>query len=142
MTNEGGLVALPARAVSPLRAVGRRVLAGFALLVIAAVVVFADRSGYRDSAHPGQPLTFLGSLYYSTVTMTTTGYGDIVPVTNATRLENTLIITPLRVAFLIALVSTTLGVLAERTRSAWRVDIWRSRVSGHTIVVGFGTKGR
>jgi voltage-gated potassium channel len=137
-----GVVGLPFRAISPLRSVGRRALFAVLLVVLAAAIVYSARSGYRDSAHPDQPLTFLDSLYYSTVTLTTTGYGDIVPVSNLTRLENTFIITPIRIAFLIALVGTTLGVLAERTRTGWRVSRWRSRVSGHTIVVGFGTMGR
>ncbi|HEY1622439.1 MAG TPA: potassium channel family protein [Streptosporangiaceae bacterium] len=138
----GEAVGLPFRASTPLRSVGRRALVAVGLVVAAALIVYSARSGYRDSAHPDQPLSFLGSLYYSTVTLTTTGYGDIVPVTTLTRLENTFIITPIRVAFLIALVGTTLGVLAERTRTGWRVARWRSRVNGHTIVVGFGTMGR
>jgi voltage-gated potassium channel len=137
-----GVVGLPFRAVTPLQSVGRRALIAVVLVIAAAAVVYAGRSGYRDSAHPGRPLSFLDALYYSTVTLTTTGYGDIVPVTTLTRLENTFILTPVRVAFLIALVGTTLGVLAERTRTGWRVARWRSRVDGHTIVVGFGTMGR
>jgi voltage-gated potassium channel len=137
-----GVVGLPFRAISPLRSVGRRALFAILLVILAAAIVYSARSGYRDSAHPDQPLTFLDSLYYSTVTLTTTGYGDIVPVSNLTRLENTFIITPIRIAFLIALVGTTLGVLAERTRTGWRVSRWRAKVDGHTIVVGFGTMGR
>jgi voltage-gated potassium channel len=137
-----GVVSLPARTVSPLTSVMRRGLFALSLVVLTAVIVWVQGSGYRDAAHPQTPLSFLDSLYYSTVTLTTTGYGDIVPVTNATRLENTLVITPLRIMFLIALVGTTLGVLAERTRTGWQVDRWRAKVSGHTIVVGFGTKGR
>lgn len=135
-------VTLPVKPVGPLGSVGRRALIALGLIIASAIVVYSDRSGYRDSAHPGRPLSFLDSLYYATVTLTTTGYGDIVPVTSATRLENTFILTPLRVAFLIALVGTTLGVLAERTRTSWRIARWRSTVTGHTIVVGFGTKGR
>src|SRR3984957_17183344 len=138
----GGTVGLPARAFSPFASVMRRAVFALALLMLASVLVYAQRSGYRDSAHPDQPLSFLDSLYYATVTLTTTGYGDIVPVTSATRLENTVLITPLRIGFLIALVGTTLGVLAERTRTGWKVGRWRSKVTGHTIVVGFGTKGR
>jgi voltage-gated potassium channel len=138
----GGVVGLPFRATTPLRSVGRRALVAVCLLLGAALIVYSARSGYRDSAHPDRPLSFLDALYYSSVTLTTTGYGDIVPVTNLTRLENTFIITPIRVAFLIALVGTTLGVLAERTRTGWRVARWRTRVDGHTIVVGFGTMGR
>jgi voltage-gated potassium channel len=55
---------------------------------------------------------------------------------------NTVVITPLRVIFLVILVGTTLEVLTARTRRNWRNARWRSRVSGHAIVVGYGTKGR
>ena len=52
------------------------------------------------------------------------------------------LITPLRVLFLIILVGTTLEVLTERTREEWRLNRWRSNLRDHTVVVGFGTKGR
>ncbi|MBC3993534.1 NAD-binding protein, partial [Streptomyces sp. AC563] len=58
------------------------------------------------------------------------------------RLTNVLLITPLRVLFLIILVGTTLEVLTERTREQFRLNRWRSALRDHTIVVGFGTKGR
>ena len=44
--------------------------------------------------------------------------------------------------FLIILVGTTLEVLTERTREEWRLNRWRSTLRDHTVVVGFGTKGR
>ena len=66
---------------------------------------------------PGRPLSVLGSVHYATVTLPGIGYGDIVPVTTAARLVNTVVITPMRVMFLIVLVGTTLQVLTERTRT-------------------------
>lgn len=137
-----GAVSLPARPVTPLAAVAKRMLLATGLLAVSALVVYLGRDGYRDSAHPGQPLSLLASVYYATVTLSTTGFGDIVPVTNTARLVNTVLITPLRVIFLIVLVGTTLEVLAERTRTGWRINRWRSRVAGHTVVIGYGTKGR
>jgi hypothetical protein len=38
---------------------------------------------------------------------------------------NTVVITPMRVIFLIILVGTTLEVLTERTRTSWRITRWR-----------------
>ena len=137
-----GIVTLPTRSVSPLTAVSRRMILAAALLVLCTLLVYLGRNGYRDNAHPGQPLSLLASVYYATVTMSTTGYGDIVPVSDTARLVNTVVITPLRVIFLVILVGTTLEVLTERTRRNWRNARWRSRVDGHAIVVGYGTKGR
>ena len=112
------------------------------LLAVSAVIVYLGRYGYRDSAHPGQPLSVLASVYYATVTLSTTGYGDIVPVSDTARLVNTVLITPIRVVFLIVLVGTTLEVLTERTRMSWRITRWRAKVTDQVVVVGYGSKGR
>ena len=112
------------------------------LLVLSTVIFYLGRHGYRDYAHPGQPLSVLACVYYATVTLSTTGYGDIVPVTDAARLVNTVVITPIRVLFLILLVGTTLEVLTERTRQNWRITRWRTKVTGQVVVVGYGAKGR
>lgn len=138
----GSPISLPSHRTSPLRAVEARAVFAVFLLVVATVIVYLGRDGYRDAAHPGQPLTLLAAAYYATVTMSTTGFGDIVPVSTADRLANILVITPLRVIFLIVLIGTTLEVLTERTRLSWRISRWRSKVTGHTVVVGYGTKGR
>jgi voltage-gated potassium channel len=112
------------------------------LLVLATLIVYLDRYGYRDASRPGQPLDLLAAAYYSVITLSTTGYGDIVPVSSVARLVNTLVIAPIRVIFLIVLIGTTLEVLTERTRAIFRVARWRSKMAGHTVVVGYGTKGR
>ena len=137
-----GTIALPTRAVTPLTAVTSRMLLAAGLLALCTLIVYLGRNGYHDNAHAGQPLSPLAAVYYATVTMSTTGYGDIVPVSDTARLVNTVVVTPLRVIFLVILVGTTLEVLTERTRRNWRNAQWRSRVTGHAIVVGYGTKGR
>ncbi|QMU79776.1 potassium channel family protein [Streptacidiphilus sp. PB12-B1b] len=138
-------VLMPAANRPPLRQVRRRLL--LALLVLAATValVYTGRAGYHDNAHAH--LDFLGAVYYATVSLSTTGYGDITPVSADARLVNVLLITPLRVVFLIILVGTTLEVLTARSRQLWRIKNWRAALtdpsrSGHTVVVGYGTKGR
>ncbi|WP_273407723.1 potassium channel family protein [Corynebacterium ureicelerivorans] len=111
---------------------------GYALLLIIAVafVAYLDRDGYSE------PLTFIDALYYSAVTLSTTGYGDITPVTQTARLINIFLITPARVAFLMLLVGTTLSVLTEDSRKTLQIQQWRNSVRNHTIVIGYGTKGR
>jgi voltage-gated potassium channel len=102
--------------------------------------VYVDRGGYRDGN--GDGLSLLDCVYYATVSLSTTGYGDITPVSESARLVNVLVITPLRVLFLIVLVGTTLAVLTERSRQAFKLQRWRSKVRDHVVVVGYGTKGR
>nr|WP_246260123.1 potassium channel family protein [Streptomyces typhae] len=132
---------MPRRVVErPLRQVGKRLLMALFVLVLTIFIVWIDRDGYHDNAN--ETVDLLDASYYATVTLSTTGYGDIVPHSDSARLVNILLITPLRVLFLIILVGTTLEVLTERTREEWRLSRWRSNLREHTVVVGFGTKGR
>ncbi|MEV0090338.1 potassium channel family protein [Streptomyces sp. NPDC050738] len=134
-------VKLPRRVVErPMRQVARRVVIALLVLVSTAMIVWLDRSGYHDNADGKVDL--LDAFYYATVTLSTTGYGDIVPYSDTARLANILLITPLRVLFLIILVGTTLEVLTERTREEFRLKRWRTQLRDHTVVIGFGTKGR
>ncbi len=115
---------------------------GIAVLIVLVVwgVVLLDRDGYSDSRDGA--LSVLDALYYTTVTLSTTGYGDITPVTPQARLVNALVVTPLRVLFVIILVGTTLSALTERSRTEFRLARWRRRMRDHVIVLGYGTKGR
>lgn len=134
-----GWIHLPERAFNPVTRILRRI--GYAIVVIAAVtlLVMLDKDGYRDTADSS--LGWIDAVYYATVTLSTTGYGDIVPVSEGARIVNTLIITPLRVAFLALLVGTTLQVLARGYHEQRLRTRWRDTVSGHTVVIGYGTKG-
>lgn len=136
-----GLVSLPNRGTTPARELLQRSLIGLALLAIITLVVWADRASYSDNV-TGDPVGFIDALYYATVTITTTGYGDITPVALHSRLINALIITPLRIMFLVLLVGTTLEVLATEGRRVLIDSRWRKRMRNHIVIVGYGTKGR
>ena len=131
---------LPARKVGPLGSITIRIGIALACVVITTVLVYLERDGYHDSN--GTPISWLDALYYATLSLSTRGYGDIVPVTEQARLANVLIITPLRFLFLIVLVGTTIEVLTQRSRDEFRAKRWRQRVQGHTVVIGYGVKGR
>jgi voltage-gated potassium channel len=135
-----GAVVMPDRRPGPVLALVRRASLAVGVLVVAALLVYLQRDGYRDS--DGTPVGLVDALYYATVSLSTTGYGDIVPVTESTRLWTILVMTPLRVLFLIVLVGTTVELLTERSRQVFRVRRWRSRVRDHVVVVGYGTKGK
>ncbi|MGI8987277.1 MAG: potassium channel family protein [Nocardioidaceae bacterium] len=135
-------VKLPAHALTPGRALGVRLLIAVGLLATIVLLVYLDRDGYRDNAFPDGEVDLLDTVYYSTVTLTTTGYGDIAPVSPAARFVNATLVTPLRIMFLILLVGTTLEVLATQGREQLRINRWRKRMHDHVIVVGYGTKGR
>ena len=133
-------IVLPAPVVGPVRAVLQRVVIALTVLTAVALLVWVDRDGYTDNSDGAVDL--LDAFYYATVTLSTTGYGDITPVADGARLVNILVVTPLRITFLIILVGTTLEVLTQRTREQLRQNRWRSSLRNHTVVVGYGTKGR
>ncbi len=135
-----GRIRLPRERHSELSTLLRRLGLALALMALVGAVAWLGRSGYRDSA--GGSIGVLDAVYYATVSITTTGYGDIVPVTDGARLATILLVTPARVLFLILLVGTTVELLAERTRYLIRVRKWRLTLKDHVIVCGFGTKGR
>ncbi|MGY2079923.1 potassium channel family protein [Modestobacter sp. SYSU DS0657] len=125
---------------SPARQVWRRVLIAAVVLMLTVLIVYLHRDSYQDSQ--GGEISFLDATYYATVSLSTTGYGDITPVTPGARLVNILLITPLRIMFLIVLIGTTLEALTARSREEFRLRRWRSRVRQHVVVCGYGTKGR
>jgi voltage-gated potassium channel len=131
---------IPEKFVSPGRRIARRLFYALAALFAAVFIVYLDRNGYRDVRE--RPMTFLDCFYYATVSLSTTGYGDITPFTERARLINVLVITPLRVAFLIVLIGTTVETLTEASRQSLKIQRWRKRVRNHTVVIGYGTKGR
>lgn len=133
-------ILLPRSEVSPQLQVGRRILAALTVLFLTVLIVYLDRAGYNDNADG--KVSFLDAVYYTTVTLSTTGYGDIAPASDSARIANVLLVTPLRILFLIILIGTTLEALTDRTREQWRLTRWRSQLRDHTVVVGFGTKGR
>ncbi|HYG95291.1 MAG TPA: potassium channel family protein [Nocardioides sp.] len=142
-----GRVALPERVRSPWWELGRRVLAAMAILVGTVLLVYLDRDGYRDAgdattANPFGEISLIDAFYYTTVTLSTTGYGDIAPVSDQARLVNAFVITPARIGFLVLLIGTTLEVLAQRGREQFRIARWRRHMGHHVVVIGYGTKGR
>lgn len=132
-------LALPRDEVDPVRAIVRRVAIGVGILLVIAVLVWVDRDGYTDI---DDDVSFLDALYYATVSASTTGFGEIAPRSDEARLVNVLVVTPLRVAFLIVLVGTTLEVATRASRQRIRVARWHARVRDHTVIVGFGTMGQ
>ena len=135
-----GRIRLPTERRNELSTLLRRLVLALGLMGLVAMVAWLGRGGYRDSA--GGAIGLLDAIYYATVSITTTGYGDIVPVSDGARLATILVVTPARVLFLILLVGTTVELLAERTRYLLRVRKWRQSLNDHVIVCGYGTKGR
>ncbi len=131
----------PRRRLSARESLVVRILIAVSCVVLTTMLVYLDRDGYKDSgANDGVSLK--DALYYSTVTLSTTGYGDITPVSDTARMVNVFVITPLRFLFLIVLIGTTIEVLTSAARQRSRVHRWRRHMKGHTVVIGYGVKGQ
>jgi voltage-gated potassium channel len=133
-------VELPGVDPGPLRRILWRVAIALGLIAFVALLTYLGRDGYVDPEDDS--VSLLDAFYYSTVSITTTGYGDIRPVTDQARLITTVLVTPARIVFLILLVGTTIEFLAERSRQAYRRSRWRRHLNEHVIICGYGTKGR
>ncbi len=139
-----GYVVLPDRVRSPWWSLARRLLLAIGLIAVTVLLVYVDKGGYRDSndATHHYGINLVDAIYYSTVTLSTTGYGDIAPVSETARLINAFVITPLRVAFLVLLIGTILEVMTSQGRRTFRIARWRKNMTNHVVIVGYGTKGR
>lgn len=121
----------------------RRIALAIGLIVAVAVLLWFDRDGLRDNAKPEDSPGFVDVFYFTVVSLTTVGYGDITPVTDVARLINAIILTPIRI-FLWALFLGTayeVSVMRLKFRQERQMRELKERLDQHTIVCGYGSKG-
>lgn len=116
-----------------------RILLALALIGIAIVVHWADREGLRDNID-GE-VSFADVLYFTMITVTTVGYGDIVPVTPRARMFDTFVVTPIRLFVWLIFLGTAYEFLLKRVWERWRMKVIQQTLKGHVIVAGYGTSG-
>lgn len=120
-------------------AIGWRVLAVIGLLGIAVGVHWIERDGLKDT-HDGV-VSFLDILYFTSISVTTTGYGDIVPVSDSARMFDAFVVTPIRVFVVLLFLGTAYNFVLKRTWDKWRMALIQRNLSGHIIVAGYGETG-
>ncbi len=116
-----------------------RLSAALALVSIVIAIHWFDRAGLKDS-HDGE-VGFLDVVYFTMISITTTGFGDITPVSDKARLIEAVIVTPIRLAVLFIFVGTAYNFLIKRTWENWRMRRIQERLTGHIVVLGFGISG-
>jgi voltage-gated potassium channel len=119
--------------------IGWRVLAVLALLALAVGVHWIERHGLKDT-HDGH-VSFLDILYFTSISVTTTGYGDIVPVSDSARMFDAFVVTPIRVFVVLLFLGTAYNFVLKRTWDKWRMAHLQRTLSGHIVVAGYGTTG-
>lgn len=114
---------------------------GAALFLVAVVVVihYIERQGLSDN-HDGN-VSFLDVVYFTMISITTTGFGDITPVSDKARLIKAVIVTPIRIAVLFIFVGTAYTFVIKRSWEKWRMARIQEQLTGHIVVLGFGISG-
>lgn len=137
-----GILRLPDESVT--RNILRRLLLALALLMFVTAILWWDRDGLRDTAHPAEPVGFGDVFYFTVVSLATVGYGDIVPISDGARLINSVLLTPVRIVVWVLFLGTAyeLTVARMRLREGYRMRQLRERLDRHVVVCGYGVKGR
>lgn len=118
---------------------GLRLGGALALVFIVVLVHWLDREGLKDT-HDGA-ISFLDVVYFTMISITTTGFGDIAPVSDRSRLIEAVIVTPIRFAVIFIFVGTAYQFLIRRSWEKWRMKRIQERLSGHIVVLGYGVSG-
>ncbi|MBD3731807.1 MAG: potassium channel family protein [Sphingopyxis sp.] len=111
----------------------------FFLIAIVVLVHWIDRAGLKDS-HDGH-ISFLDVVYFTMISVTTTGFGDIAPVSDRSRLIEAVIVTPIRIMVLFIFVGTAYNFVLKRTWDKWRMARIQAKLTDHHVVLGYGTSG-
>lgn len=125
--------------LAPGRTLCIRLALVLALLSGVILVLWLDRAGLRDQLDGD--ISFSDVVYFTMVTVTTVGYGDIVPVTSRARLIDALVVTPIRVVVWFVFLGTAYQLVIRRYMEAYRMAKLRAGLDGHVIVCGFGYTG-
>ena len=114
---------------------------GLALFLIFVVVMIHwwDREGLVDNLD-GE-VSFLDVVYFTMISITTTGFGDIAPITDRARLVEAVIVTPVRFAVLFIFVGTAYNFLIQRSWEKFRMNRIQEQLADHIVVLGYGVSG-
>src|SRR5215210_1478561 len=115
---------------------GVRMAILFGLLAFIIVFHWIERGSLKDN-HDGH-ISFADVLYFTMISATTTGYGDIVPVTERARLFDALIVTPIRIFFILILAGTAYTFVIKQTWNRWLMKMIQKSLRNHIVLAGFG----
>ena len=118
---------------------GIRMALLFGLLAFVVTVHWIERESFRDNLDGS--MSFSDVIYFTMISATTTGYGDIVPVTERARLFDALVVTPIRIFLILILAGTAYTFVIKRVWDNWLMQRLQKTLTGHTIVAGFGNSG-
>ncbi len=125
--------------MSPWLSLTWRLGLAFALIGIALGVHWLDRGGLRDNIDGH--ISFPDVVYFTMITVTTVGYGDIVPVTERARLFDAFGLTPIRLFVWLIFLGTAYDFFLRGIWERWQMSVIQKNLRGHYVVAGYGTSG-
>lgn len=112
-----------------------------ATLVGAVLAVFWwDRDGLKDQIDGH--ISFSDVVYFTAVTVTTVGYGDIVPVSDRARTLDALFVTPARLVIWLLFLGTAYELVLQRWLENRRMARLQHSLHRHLVICGYGHTGR
>jgi voltage-gated potassium channel len=117
-----------------------RVAALVAVILLMIAFHWLERHGLKDN-YDGD-VSFADVVYFTMISATTTGYGDIVPVTTNTRMFDALVVTPIRLFLLLIFVGSAYLFVARRSWERFIMRRIQRTLHDHTVVAGYGVKNR
>jgi voltage-gated potassium channel len=126
--------------VSAARTIALRAGLVLALFALAMLVFWIDRDGLRDTVDGA--VSFLDVVYFTMVTVTTVGYGDIVPISDRARIVDGLFVTPIRIFIWFIFLGTAYQMVVQRWFEERQLRKFEQSLKDHIVLFGFGHSGR
>ncbi|MDT7043905.1 potassium channel family protein [Candidatus Nitronereus thalassa] len=125
--------------LSPWRTIAIRIGVIILLVVFLITYLWIDREGLKD--HADGVITIPDVIYFTMVTITTVGYGDIVPITPQSRLFDAFVITPIRMFIWMLFLGTAYQLALKQFAEGYRMAKVRASLEQHVVVCGIGYTG-
>lgn len=131
---------ITAQAIGTGRRLARRLYWALGLFAAVLAILWLDRDGLRD--YEDGDVSFIDVVYFTFVTITMVGYGDIVPVTDRARLIDAVLVTPARLVFIMIFVGTAYELVLQRWVESFRMERLQAKLHDHVVICGFGAVGQ
>jgi hypothetical protein len=125
---------------SPERILLTRLAMLITMVAMIMAILWYDRDGLRDQID-GE-ISFSDVAYFTAVTLTTVGYGDIVPVTDRARIMDALLVTPLRLVIWLVFLGTAYELVLQRWLEARRMTRLQTRWTNTSSSAASDTAGK
>jgi voltage-gated potassium channel len=125
--------------VSAERMLINRGLLVLALVVLVMAVMWLDRAGLRDNIDGH--ISFSDIVYFTAITISTVGYGDIIPVSDRARVLDVLVVTPVRIFVWFIFFGTAYQFVFQKIWEGIRMSRLRDHLADHIVICGYGESG-